>query len=213
MKPQSRKDRKGSQRILFVIGLACILSLANARAEAVKLAWDPNSEGTVSGYNVYRGTIAGGPYSLINTSLVMAPFYSDYSAEPGKTYYYVVTAVNLTAGRESAYSRELKVVTGRYDPSVLAGLPTVRVMADMTVRAGEMVHLTGSGWHTEGDTLTYAWTQLDGPAVSLAASDTADAGFIAPYLNADTWFTFKLTATDTAGATASDSVRIKVLAK
>jgi hypothetical protein len=210
MKTQSRKGCKGLKRILWITGLAWFLSLAHARAGSVKLAWDPNPESTVSGYNVYRGTTSGGPYTQINTSLVLLPYYADYDAEPGKTYFYVVTAVNFTAGRESAYSRELKVVTGRHDPGDPSGISTVRVMADIEVYTGEMVHLSGSGWHSEGDVMTYAWTQVDGPSISLANAGSEDAAFIAPHVKGETSYSFKLTATDSAGKQAFDQVTVKV---
>jgi fibronectin type 3 domain-containing protein len=58
----------------------------------------------VTGYNVYRGTATGGPYTLITSSPVAGPTYTDTTAVNSTTYYYVVTAVNSVG--ESLRSNE-----------------------------------------------------------------------------------------------------------
>src|SRR5271156_450322 len=63
-------------------------------ASTVALTWTASTS-TVSGYNVYRGTTSGGPYSTkLNSSLVTVVNYTDSTVTSGQTYYYVVTAVN-----------------------------------------------------------------------------------------------------------------------
>jgi fibronectin type 3 domain-containing protein len=62
----------------------------------------------VVGYNLYRGTISGGPYVEIS-STVVGTSQSDNTVLPGQTYYYVVTAVDST-GKESTYSNQVKAV-------------------------------------------------------------------------------------------------------
>lgn len=57
------------------------------------------------GYNVYRGTKHGGPYTKINASIEPATVFTDETVLGGKTYYYVVTAVDTLA--ESVYSNEI----------------------------------------------------------------------------------------------------------
>jgi len=70
----------------------------------VDLRWTPTTS-TVSGYNIYRGTQAGGPYSRINSSLALAAAYMDNSVRSGLTYYYVTTAVD-SSSVESVRSNE-----------------------------------------------------------------------------------------------------------
>ena len=72
----------------------------------VTLNWNPSISSGVVGYNVYRGTGSGGPYSRMNSSLVTVTTYNDNTIQSGQTYYYVVTSVNLS-DVESAYSNEV----------------------------------------------------------------------------------------------------------
>jgi fibronectin type 3 domain-containing protein len=74
----------------------------------VNLSWSSSSS-TVSGYNVYRGTLSGGPYGKINSSSDPGTSFSDTSVQANETYYYVVTGVN-SAGEESAYSNQVTAV-------------------------------------------------------------------------------------------------------
>jgi len=59
----------------------------------VTLDWTASTSAVI-GYNVYRGTQDGGPYTLLNSSLVTTTQYQDSSVQSGQTYYYVVTAVD-----------------------------------------------------------------------------------------------------------------------
>ncbi len=71
----------------------------------VDLDWNDNIESDLSGYNVYRATVSGGPYTQLNGALVAASLYTDNSVNNGTTYYYTATAVN-TGSSESAMSSQ-----------------------------------------------------------------------------------------------------------
>src|SRR5947209_1577327 len=73
----------------------------------VQLSWGASSSSGITGYNVYRGGVSGGPYTKINSALVVGTTYSDSSVQAGKTYFYVTTALN-GSGTESAYSNEVQ---------------------------------------------------------------------------------------------------------
>ena len=73
----------------------------------VQLSWGASSSSGVTGYNVYRGSVSGGPYTKINSALIVGTTYSDSSVQAGKTYFYVTTALN-GSGTESAYSNEVQ---------------------------------------------------------------------------------------------------------
>jgi len=71
---------------------------------SVALSWNPSTS-TVIGYNVYRGTQDGGPYSKLNSSPESGTAYTDSSVLNGTTYYYVATSVDSNKV-ESNYSNQ-----------------------------------------------------------------------------------------------------------
>jgi hypothetical protein len=80
---------------------------AAATQHTVDLSWSASS-GAV-GYNVYRGTVSGGPYTMINSSLDSTTAYTDSTVVSGQTYYYVATAVDASSN-ESGYSNQATAV-------------------------------------------------------------------------------------------------------
>jgi len=72
-------------------------------SHTVGVAWTASTS-SVIGYNVYRGTASGGPYTTkLTASPVASTQFTDAGLQSGQTYYYVVTAVN-SSNVESAYS-------------------------------------------------------------------------------------------------------------
>ena len=61
----------------------------------VLVAWLASTSSGVTGYNVYRGTTSGGPYTKISpgSGVDLRLFYPDTTVTHGTTYYYVITAV------------------------------------------------------------------------------------------------------------------------
>jgi fibronectin type 3 domain-containing protein len=72
-------------------------------AHSADLAWNASS-GAV-GYNVYRGTVSGGPYASLTGNPVTTTSFVDANVQVGQTYYYVVTSLNSN-GVESAFSNQ-----------------------------------------------------------------------------------------------------------
>jgi len=83
---------------------AATLTVNAAVQHSVALNWDASTS-TVVGYNVYRGTASGGPYTQINPSLLAVLNYTDSTVQGSTTYYYVTTAVD-SGGNESLHSNE-----------------------------------------------------------------------------------------------------------
>lgn len=78
-------------------------------AHSVDIAWDPSTSATLQGYNVYRGTVSGGPYTKISPTLATSTLlFTDTTPVSGKQYFYVVTAVD-TSGTESSASSQVAV--------------------------------------------------------------------------------------------------------
>ncbi|MBZ5492102.1 MAG: hypothetical protein LAO76_14310 [Acidobacteriia bacterium] len=78
-------------------------------AHSVDIAWDASTSATLQGYNVYRSTVSGGPYSKISPTVAASTLlFTDSTPVSGKQYFYVVTAVD-TSGVESAASTQVAV--------------------------------------------------------------------------------------------------------
>ena len=80
-----------------------------AATHTVDLSWVASTSSDIAGYNVYRGTVSGGPYTLLTSSLVTTTTYADGTVLSGATYYYVTTAVD-SEGNASAYSDQVQAV-------------------------------------------------------------------------------------------------------
>lgn len=79
------------------------VTLSGTGSSGVSLSWNTSPTSGITDYNVYRGTVSGGPYTKINSSVVKSLTYFDTTVSPGTTYFYVVTAVD-SFGVESAFS-------------------------------------------------------------------------------------------------------------
>jgi hypothetical protein len=78
-----------------------------ATQHTVSLTWNASLDAV--GYNLYRGTVSGGPYSMINSSLDGTTAYTDSTVVSGQTYYYVATAVDGNQD-ESGYSNVAQAI-------------------------------------------------------------------------------------------------------
>ncbi len=71
----------------------------------IDLAWTPNSEPDLAGYNIYRRSSDEQQFQKLNTALLKEPAYRDKAVQPGTKYFYAVTAVDLR-NNESPKSAE-----------------------------------------------------------------------------------------------------------
>ena len=74
---------------------------------AVELAWSPNSEPDLAGYNVYRSEESA--FTKINPELLRIPIFRDSTVRPGVRYRYQVRASDAKSN-ESSPSEEVSVV-------------------------------------------------------------------------------------------------------
>ena len=73
---------------------------------AIEIAWSPNSESDLAGYNVYRSE--GGSSSKLTSQPLSIPIYRDPGATAGAHYVYRVTAIDRS-GNESAPSEDVSI--------------------------------------------------------------------------------------------------------
>ena len=96
--------------LLFLFALAVPVFMPTfsqtGTTHSITLTWsaDPTATG---GFNIYRGTVAAGPYTKLTTVMAGVNTYVDTTGATGTEYYYVVTGLDTaTPPDESAYSNQ-----------------------------------------------------------------------------------------------------------
>jgi hypothetical protein len=74
--------------------------------------------------------------------------------------------------------------------------PTVSITANTSYEEGTTVTLTASASDADEDDLTYAWSQVSGPTLSINDASSSSATFAAPMVNSDTNVVVKVVVSD-----------------
>jgi hypothetical protein len=158
-----------------------------------------DTDGTIISYAWVQ--TAGPVVTLSNTSAAASTFTAPaVTAETVLTFQLTVTDNDADTG---AATTNVTVRNVNVPPVANAG-------DNQTASEGTTVTLTGSGTDSDGTIISYAWTQIAGPAVTLAGANTAIVSFTAPQVTAETVLTFRLTVADDNGAPASATVNVAV---
>ncbi len=113
---------------------------AMASDSDIILTWSASPQSDVVGYNIFRGTTSGGPYTKINTTLIDTNNYLDTSKTTSIYRYYVASAVDAV-GNESAFSSEafVTIVDNEapekpviYEPAI-SGMPVTLQSSTTTI--------------------------------------------------------------------------------
>ncbi|WP_446897090.1 fibronectin type III domain-containing protein [Clostridium sp. LBM24168] len=100
-------EKSESVSVLTLLEIPGGLGIESTDKDKVKLKWD--SVSGVTAYNVYRSDSENGEYVKVNNIEVTASSYEDTGLEPGKTYYYKISAINESG--ESEKSESVSVLT------------------------------------------------------------------------------------------------------
>lgn len=94
--------------------------------------------------------------------------------------------------------------------TVVNAPPLVSAGDPQTVTEGTTVSVTASASDPNGDSMTYAWSQVSGPMVSLSSTNSLTTSFEAPNVNDSVDIVLRLAVTDSRGASATSDIRIAV---
>jgi hypothetical protein len=88
-----------------LVAVATVGEGGTAPQTSIDLSWQPDAEGDVAGYAVYRHEDDGAWMRVSPAAPVVGPAFHDAAVQAGHSYAYAVTAID-TKGHESARSAE-----------------------------------------------------------------------------------------------------------
>ena len=135
----------------------------------VMLTWSASA--TASGYNIERGTTAGGEVT-VKTGATTAN-YTDTGLTNGTNYFYVVTAVNV--GGESPVSNEVNAtpLAAPAPPTGLAASPAnAQVVLSWTAPAADGTHAPAATYNIERSTTTGAESTIKSGLTTTSYTDS-----------------------------------------
>jgi len=160
------------------------------------------------------GTVTSSPAGIDCGATCVANFNSNQIVS--------LTPVAAVGSRFSGWSGDLDcsdaTVTMTANKSCAANFslanraPVANAGADLTANEGELVTLTGAASSDpDGNSITYSWTQVGGPAATLTGANTVSPSLRAPTVGFfGALLTFQLAVTDTGGLTSADTVVVRV---
>ncbi len=183
----------------------------NNIAEGATVTLDGSGSSDPEGANLtYAWTqTSGTPTVILNGADTIAPTFT----APENLLTNAVLVFSLTVNDGVSDSQAATVTI-----TITAGTndrPTANAGADQTVAEGASVTLDGSGNDPDGDNsaLTYAWTQVGTPSVTLTDADTIAPTFTAPEnLLTNAVLVFSLTVNDGVSDSQAATVTITITA-
>ncbi|HYO08053.1 MAG TPA: Ig-like domain-containing protein [Tepidisphaeraceae bacterium] len=161
-------------------GLAAVASVSG-----IALNWNNNGEADLKGYNVYRSTTAGGPWTKLNAAPFVNSDYVDGSAPAGVASFYKVTAVDTSSNESSGSfvnaTRPSNDTTAPAKPTIVSTTPASTGIAIDWSNNGES-DLAGYNVYRSADGST-GWVKLNGSLLidSFFNDPGAPAGSISYY--------------------------------
>ncbi|WEK36235.1 MAG: PA14 domain-containing protein [Candidatus Pseudobacter hemicellulosilyticus] len=174
------------------------LTATAASLTSIQLDWseNPNAGQNETGFEVYRGAQAGGPYTLINVTAADVLGYLDQNVPTGSEFYYVIRAVGTFGA--AAVSNEVKSGT---DVDILAPTapPNFRVLSTAT-------NYAFLKWDASTDNVGVL--KYDVFVNGVKAYSTSSTSITVPNLDSNKVYTFYAKARDAAGNTSGPSGQV-----
>ena len=142
---------RNAAHVCLFLSLLTVAFSMRAGPTAVTLAWDPSTDSTVTGYNIYYGGASHSYTNVVSAGNATSAVVSNLVG--GATYYFAATTYTA-AGLESDYSLEASyIVPAPNVPPTLDPIPDLTIPQDATEQT---VYFTGvtSGSINEAQTLS-----------------------------------------------------------
>lgn len=176
---------------------------SNAAPDRVSVAWDPNPETNIAGYNVYYGVVGTTLTNKVSPGTTTQQ--QVINLQPQTQYWFYVTALN-TAGLESDKSVVLTYTTPvNLAPTVTLGGDRIVIVPD----GADLAPVATDDYRTPAQ-LSTSWSQLAGPTtVSISPAGTLNPTF---QFNQPGTYSFRVTVND-GSLSATDEVTVYAYAK
>lgn len=181
---------------------ATALVVTTVSSTSVRLNWVQGTGET--GFEVFRATTSGGPYTFITRLAANATTYTDAGLNSTLTYYYVVRAVNETGAAPN--SNQASADNGNTAP-VIGGLAGFHVKTDASFQENFTVT------DNPGDVVTVS-IPLKPAFITLSNTDGTNYRITAaPTINDVGFKDIKVVATDSKGKQSTQTITVHVTDK
>jgi len=171
----------------------------NEQTEVILTGSGRDGDGTVASYSWEQ---TGGSNVSLTDAAIASPSFTAPSLTVAESFTFTLTVTDNEGG---SHSDSVKITVNPVNAA-----PTADAGIDQWANSGAEVTLTGSGSDSDGSIASYSWAQTSGTDVTLNNGSSASASFTATGVSEGETLTFTLTVTDNEGATAADSVNVKI---
>lgn len=165
-----------------------------------------DSDGIIESYNWIQ--ISGATINLTGENSANASFIAPSgNGQPLELSFTVTATDDKGASATDTVNVTINNEVGNSAPTVSAG-------GDISVSELSNVQLSATATDSDGNIVSYSWTQISGTNVALSGANAASVSFTAPNLiSGSEQLSFSITVVDNSGDTATDTVVVTVNAE
>lgn len=177
---------------------AASLAVSPLTQTSLRLNWvnPPNPPSNETGFEIYRATSPGGPYTFAGVAAADTTAYIDTALVPNTSYYYVVRAVNTTGAAAKSNEASSRTLVDNTPP---IAPPNVRY-------AGSTPYSVSLAWNSSQDNIRVK--RYDIYINGVKYYSTTDTSFTVNNLDSLKWYAFTVRAVDGSGNASAPSPQV-----